>query len=161
MNHNYKLPETEFSCGATALRNCIIHTVGQDISEKTVRKYCSTNKGGTDEIGLIEGCQHFGFIPVEYEGKSFNVFKRKIYKGLREGKVFIVSTEHHGHWVAILDKKGKRVKVIDGDYRKYEDRSIVQYITMKELSNTAFGYDKFEKKSYYYFLELKYGKEIE
>lgn len=161
MNHNYKSPETKFSCGASALRNCIIHVTKSDISEKTVRKYCSTNKDGTNELGLLEGCQHFGFIPREHKTISFEIFKRKIYKGLKQGRVFIVSTEHHGHWIPVLEKKGKRIKIVDGDYRKYEDKSIVQFITMKELKDTTFGYDKFEKKKYYYFIELIYNGKYE
>ncbi len=156
MNHNFKAQEKDYSCGATALRNCLIHFTGQDVSEKTIRKYCNTKQDGTDEDDLSDGAELFGFDVRQIKTKSINIFKRKIIKGLKNGKVFIISTEAHNHWIAVVEYSKRKVKIVDSDYQKYTDKSIVQYITMKELADTTFGYDKFDKEKYYYFLELDY-----
>lgn len=152
MRHNYKPQEREYSCGPAALRNCLIH-FGKDITEKTVRMACETKKDGTDEDELIAGCEHFGFETKEIVSVSPNVFKRRLLKGLKNGKVFIVSSADHNHWIPVLEYKNRKLKVVDSDYQK-EKKSIVQYITTKQMVDMTFCYDKFTNKKQFYALEL-------
>ena len=152
MRHNYKPQERDYSCGPAALRNCLIH-FGYSITEKTIRKVCEANKEGTDEEGMYNGCFHFGFDPIELYSISPEVFKRKIIKGLKQGKVYIVSVEDGNHWISALEYKGRKIKIVDSDYRRF-GKSIVQYLTSNQLINTSFCYDKFNKKKTFYAIEL-------
>lgn len=155
MRHNYKKQEKTYSCGPAAIRNCLIH-FNIFVTERAIRKQCNvTDTSGTNEDQLIQGCEYYGFNVTEIETRSIDVFKRKISKGLKQGKVYIASTEHHNHWVCILDYKNRKVKIVDSDYRKYVDKSIVQYITFKQLLETAHSYNKFDGIKTCYALELE------
>lgn len=157
MRHSYKPQEKSYTCGPAAIRNCLIH-FGVELTEETIRKVCDTRKDGTDETSIIEACEYYGFETKEIESKSTDVFRRKISKGLKAGKVYIASTDSHCHWISVLEYKNRKLKIIDSDFRE-EGKSILQYITFKEFVEMAFGYDKFDKTKTCYAIELKFTNE--
>lgn len=141
--------ETNYSCGASALRNCLSH-FGIVLTERYLRSKCNTNKEGTEPEDLYSACENY-FNVREIFSISPNVFQRRISKGLKQGKVFIVSTDSHWHWISVLEYYKRKVLIIDSDY----DKGLKHWITMKQLIELSFGYEKNEDKKSFYALELE------
>lgn len=155
MRHNYQPQETPYTCGPASLKNCMLH-YKVDVTESEVRKLCGTKKNeGTNEYQLEQAAISLGFKVRFIESKSPNVFKRKLSKGFSEGKVYIVSTEDHNHWISAVEYYNRKIKIVDSDYKKYVHKSILQYITFKQLLETSYCYNKFQKIKTCFALELE------
>ena len=145
--------EKGFSCGASALRNCLSH-FGITLTEAYLRKVCNTNKDdGTSFDDLYEASQNY-FDVNEIVSISPNVFQRRITKGLKNGKVYIISVDNHQHWISCVEYYNRKVKIIDSDWEK----GVVHWITMRQLVEMSFCYDKNSDRKEFLALELIYEK---
>lgn len=149
----YKPQERDWSCGASALRNVIIHFKIANVQEKTVRKACSTTrKDGTSENGLLEGAWYYGLETNEWEVKSPQVFKNKVTKALKAGRAIILNSDGLQHWVVAVDYQKRKVRVIDSMYRESR-RSIDQWLTLKQLTEMCHCFDRGRNNKYFYGIE--------
>lgn len=149
----YKPQEKDYSCGASALRNAILHFKIADVTEKTVRNICNTTrKNGTNENGLLEGAWYYGFETNEWEVKSPQVFKRKVTKALRAGRVIILNSDGLQHWILAIEYQNRKVRVIDSMYREAK-KSIDQWLTLKQLAEMCNCFDRERNSKYFYGIE--------
>jgi ABC-type bacteriocin/lantibiotic exporter with double-glycine peptidase domain len=140
--------EKPFSCGPSALKNCLIH-LKMDRSESYLRFLMGTNKNGTSEKGIIKA---LGLLKLNYkvtQTKSFETFRKRLIKNLKSGRPCILLIESGTHWVAAIDYY-RTVKIIDSEFKRSIDRTF----KFSELKNLCFIYDKFINKGYYYFISL-------
>jgi len=149
----YKSQATEFSCGASALRNVLIHFKIADVTEKTVRKACETTKeNGTTEAGLLQGAEYYGLKTREWESISPSVFAVKISKALRDGKVVILNSDALQHWIVALEYSNRKIRIIDSMFKESK-KSIDQWVTLKQLTEMCHCYDRERGKKYFYGIE--------
>lgn len=157
--HIYKTQESDYTCGPVSIRNCLLHS-GVKVSEYSIRKVCGTKKYEVaNERQLKKACKHFGFNVREIEVKSTEYFRRILKIGFKQGKVYIVSTEAYNHWIPVLSYQCGKLKIVDTDYKKYVKKSIVQEITFKQLIETVYSYNKFDRQKSCYALELTYNQD--
>lgn len=153
MAKKYKEQETEWSCGASALRNILKHYKIVDVTERTVREACGTNKkNGTTEAGLIQGAEKYGLQTKEWESRSSEVFKRKVTKALKEGKALILNSDALHHWIVALEYHNRRIRIIDSMFR-VNRKSIDQWVTLKQLAEMCDCYDRERERKYFYGIE--------
>lgn len=140
--------EKSFSCGPSALKNCLIF-LGVERSESYLRFLMGTNRNGTSEKGIIKSLEILKLNYTITQTKSFTVFRKKLIKNLKAGNPCILLIESGSHWVAAISYYNKLVTIIDSDYK-----SIKQQFKFSDLKNLAFIWDKFINKGYYYFISL-------
>lgn len=144
----YKSQETNYSCGASSLRNILIH-YGIKLTEKYLRRLCNTSRDGTYEEDLVQAAEHFSFDTKTTTTVSEERFKKEISKGLRSGSVFLVLTEFESHWIAVVEMKNKRVKIIDSAL----DNPVLLW-TLGQLATVSLNYEKDKNRKYYHFIKL-------
>jgi ABC-type bacteriocin/lantibiotic exporter with double-glycine peptidase domain len=149
----FKQQETHFTCGPAAIRNCLIQLGIEPPSELNMRVFCNTDKEGTNMSGLKSGAKHSGLLFKEIYSRSSDVFGRKLLKALKAGHPCIILVDSTTHWIAAVQYKKRKIKIVDGEYAANR-RKIEQDLTLKELKLMAHNFNKFNKKDYFHFLEL-------
>lgn len=144
----WKTQETLFSCGPSALRNCLLF-LGIERTEKYIRFLMNTTKKGTSEKGIIQAITAFKLDYKVHYSRNFERFRFLLLKALRKKNPCIVLIDACNHWVAAIDYNKQKVSIIDSEFKK-----ILQPIPMKTLKPLAYNFDKHESKGYYYFIEL-------
>lgn len=139
--------EKKYSCGASAIRNCISALNGIVPSEKYVRRIAKTTINGTDEEGIIRAMFKLGYTCEFFSSKNAVSYKNKLLKILKSGKVAIALFESQMHWVAVTGYNNKKITFIDSDFKK-----IKQEMTVSEFVRISGNTDKFTKTFYYYLI---------
>lgn len=153
----YKIQEKKFSCGPAALRNCLLK-LGRNVSESYIRQLSHTTADGTDEESLFLAIKALGYEYKEYATKSAQVFSKYLLKALKSGNPCIVASDSYFHWIAAVEYKKRKVKVIDSVFKE-NDRSHKQNLSMGVLKKMCLCFDRSTLKSAYYIIEIK-RKEI-
>jgi ABC-type bacteriocin/lantibiotic exporter with double-glycine peptidase domain len=149
----WKMQETSFSCGPSALRNCLLK-FGQKHSEKKIRILAGTSKKrGTDEKGIMNAMDALWIEHKEHESRSADVFGRKLLKALKNGSTCIVLTDSFQHWVAALNYEKRRIELVDTNFREGK-KPIHQKIRLKDFKVLSCNFDRFNLKTVFYFLEI-------
>ena len=81
--------EKPFSCGPSALKNCLIH-LKMDRSESYLRFLMGTNKNGTSEKGIIKSLELLKLNYKVTQTKSFEIFRKRLIKNLKSGRPCIL-----------------------------------------------------------------------
>jgi len=146
----YHKQETNFSCGASAIRN-VFKAFGVSLTEKYLRKLLGTDSKGTDEFSLLMIGEDYGFKTKEVKSKSIEVFKRKVIKDLKDGYKLILAVDNYSHWIAVMEYKDRRIEIIDSRYHDDLGKKIKQYVTVKQLADRSHNYDiETNVKEFYY-----------
>lgn len=154
----YKAPETNFTCLVSGFRNCLIKLEFK-ASERYLRKLMKVDKthgaGLAYPRNLIRGIKYYDLdFKINYS-TSPNIFKRKLLKALKNNKVCLILIEDCNHWISALEYKNKRIKIVDGDFKKYAHKNIVQEMTPKEIVLMAANFDRlFYQKNFFEFVEI-------
>lgn len=149
------LQEKPFSCGPSALRNCLLF-LNIIRSESYLRFLMGTTKNGTTEKGIIKSLE---ILKIPYnivQTRSYPTFRKRLIKSLSTGPVILL-VESGGHWVAATKYNKRLVEVIDSEYKLF-NKSIKQSLKFNDLKQLAFNFDKHTLKSYYYFIAIKLSK---
>lgn len=141
--------EKPYSCGASAVKNCIIALDRIEISERRIRLLSKTTKEGVDDINLIKAIERLGYKAAGFETKTQQVFKEYLISGISEGSVFVVMTDAFLHFVALVGYKNRYFQFVDSAF----DR-ILQTATIKDFLLVAKNIDKFNKKELYYCIKI-------
>lgn len=151
----YKPQEKEWSCGSSAVRNCLIHFKLANVTEKTVRNVCKTTKtNGTTDVGVVEGLEYYGLTVKVWESISPQVFQRRVTKALKDGRVLILNSDATLHWIVALEYSNRKVRVVDSSFKAIDGRkSVDQWITMRQLIEMCFCYERERAKKYFYCIE--------
>lgn len=139
--------ETRFSCGASAIRNCIEALNGIVPSEKYVRRIAGTTIQGTSEAGIMKALRKLDYYYEDFYTENPNTFKNKLLKVLKSGKVAITIIDSSSHWVAVTGYSNKKIIFVDSDFKKAE-----QHFTVKEFTMITRNIDKIKKKEYWYLI---------
>jgi len=150
----WKPPETLFTCGAAAIRNCLIFFDDGGSSEIFIREISNTTKNGVNEKGIRKAFKYFGYETREISSTSPDVFGRKILKSLKSGKACIVLSDHCNHWIFAAEYKHRKIKIVDDMFKHDCNRKIEQELTLKELKTLASNFDRTVKKPIFYFIEV-------
>ncbi len=154
----YKVPETNFTCLVSGFRNCLIK-LGFKTSERHLRKLIKVDRingaGLAYPKNIIKGIEYYNLeFKINYS-TSPRVFKNKLLKALRNGKVCLILIEDCNHWISALEYKNKRIQIVDGDFKKYAHKKIAQEVTPKEITLMAGNFDRlFYMKNFFEFIEL-------
>ena len=143
--------ETPYSCGASALRN-VLKQFSIVKTEKHLRKVCNVDTTGTSPANLIKAIEKFRLQYREIQTKSVSKFKQVIRDGLNKGNKFILLVDNTQHYISVISKTGRKVKIIDSDF--IEKGKISPELTMTQLVNMSYNYDKLTDKKYFYLIEV-------
>ena len=140
---------TSFSCGATALKNCLT-ALGIVSSEETIREQAGTTKAkGTSPEGLKKAIKYYDCEYDEIKTENPSAFLVRLARGLKKGKVFIVLTDHEEHWISLIEYKARKFVTIDPEEKQYLEK----HLTGKQLVDWCKNFNK--KKYYTYFYAIK------
>lgn len=142
--------ETGYSCGASALRNCILSLENIAKSEPYYRRLCKTNELGTNEKDIYKAALYLGYLVKSIQTKSEKTFRNKLKTNLINGGKSIVLIDGTQHWVAVVDYKDKYLTVIDSDFSKLK-----VFKTMSEFAKSAYNFDKHQNKYYYIIINIQ------
>jgi len=145
----FRKQEKPYSCGASAIKNCLIALDRIDISERRIRLLSKTTAEGTDEVGLAKAIERLGYVPELFETKTEDVFKKHLIDGLKAGSMFIVLTDSGNHWVALVSYRNKYFEFVDSDFKRK-----LQTATCKDFLLVAKNIDKFRKKEIYFAVKI-------
>jgi ABC-type bacteriocin/lantibiotic exporter with double-glycine peptidase domain len=140
--------EKPYSCGSSALRNCLL-AQGVQYTEKTLRKYCNTTPEGTTSKGLSTALGLLNFKYKELYRRSGVDFVDLLKRELRKGRVCITLTDNAEHWIAIIGYYDKRFTIIDSLFKGGK-----AYLTTKELCDYCRNFYRETKKVGYYTIIL-------
>lgn len=146
----YFSQEKKYSCGASAIRNCISALGGQIPSEKYIRRIAQTSIYGTDTNGIARA-----FLKLNYKVDLFytefqNEFKYKILEVLNAGKVAITMTDNETHWIAVTGIKNNKIIFIDSDFKK-----IKQEFEIDDFVTITRNIVKQKKTNYWYLIIIE------
>lgn len=144
----FKAQELSYSCGANAIKNCLI-MYGEKYSEKRIRELAGTTKEGTSAQGIIKCLKQLGYGYKVYQYSNREAFEKNLVKCLDQDRPVIVLTDNCDHWVAVVSRFHRRLVVIDSTFKK-----IGQEFLISNFSKYAYNYDRKTKKQYYYFIEI-------
>jgi len=148
--NKFKRQEKDYSCGAAALRNCIIALDKIVYKERTIRNKVGTTKdGGTPERGIVLGAIAMGYDVEVIETTNKAKFKRDIINGLKSGSVYIVLTDKEIHWIALVGYNNKYFHFVDSSFSKvYQDFTEEQFLKMVK------NFDKEKRKEYFFAIQI-------
>lgn len=141
----YFSQEKNYSCGASAIRNCISALGGVIPSEKYIRRIAQTNIQGTTADGIIRAFLKLNYSVDTVYSENENTYKDKILKLLKSGKVLITITDNESHWIAVTGYENKKIIFIDSDFKK-----IKQEYTVNEFVKVTRNIVKKEKINYWF-----------
>ena len=147
----YYEQETPYSCGASAIRN-VLKQFNIIKSEKHLRKLCHTNETGTSQKAIIKTLQSFNLTVKEIQTKSEQRFKRIIKTGLINNNKFILLVDNTQHYITAISYYNNKVKIIDSDF--IVKRKLSPELTMQQLINMSFNYDKIKNQKYFYIIQI-------
>ena len=139
--------ETRYSCGASAIRNCISALGGQVPSEKYVRRIAGTTINGTNETGIVKALSKLGYQCESYYTENTLNYKNKLSKVLQAGSVAITIIDNQIHWIAVVGYSNRKITFVDSDFKK-----IKQEISLKDFVKISGNTDKFNKSYFYYLI---------
>lgn len=96
--------QTNYTCGAAALRYLLYYYFKIDISEKELAKLVNTNESGSSLYDMSKGLNKLGLQGV---GVSAN------YARLKNMKKPVIAFINNNHYVVILDIKGNYIYAFD------------------------------------------------
>lgn len=149
----YHKQTNDYTCGSTALKNIFLE-FGINITEKYLRKQLGTDRNGTDEWSLQCVAEDYGFETKEVKSKSFQIFRKKIVKDLKNGCKIILLTDNFTHWISVIEYKQRKIKIVDSRYKDELNKSIVQWLTVKQLADRSHNFDLQTNKKEYYYIAL-------
>ena len=146
----YHPQETNFTCGASAIRNALKALGHKPVSERRIRKLANTTKDGTDEHGILKAFEYLGFDCSALNTRSKDYFKRVLLKTLKSGGVCIVLIDSINHWIPVIEYFRRKIVFIDSDFKTIKQRFNVRYFIPM-----CRNYDKYTKQEYYYLIKIK------
>lgn len=148
----------DYTCGSTALVN-VMKDFGIELTEKYIRRLLGTDRSGTTEDDLLRVSEDFDFITKEVKSKSIAVFKRKLVKDLKEGNKLIMCVDNNSHWISVLEYKDRRIKLVDSRYKDDLGKKIVQWLTVKQLTDRSHNFDLETNVKEFYYIALKLAED--
>lgn len=147
----FKKQEKPFSCGASALRNCVLYLDNNNKkSEAYYRKICKTDETGTSTNDLITAINQLGYICNPIMTKSKQKFLKNLKDCLLDLGCAIVLVDNIQHWVAVLKYENRFLTLIDSDYPKIKTEK-----TMETFLKSAYNFDKLLNKNYYHSINIR------
>lgn len=145
----YKHQTTGFTCGVTALQNCLAQ-LDHIVSEAQIRDYAHTTKNGTSQTGLINAIKKLGYKYRIIRNVNYTPFAEKLKRHLKAEHSIILLTDHEEHWVSIINYTDKKFYVIDPQ----RGEPLNKFFTTKELQPWCNNFDKKNKTCYYLAISL-------
>lgn len=145
----FKRQEKPYSCGASALRNCIVALDKVNVSERSIRLKVGTTKDGTTAGGIIAGAVMLDYNAEIIEKTNPEKFKEIIVEGLRSKKVFIVLSDSTTHWIALVGYENKYFYFVDSTCKR-----ILQAFTEKQFLKMVRNFDKEKRKEYFFAIQI-------
>lgn len=139
--------EKKYSCGASAIRNCISALNGTVPSEKYVRRIAKTTINGTDEEGIIRAFDKLGYKCETFYTENKLKFKAKLLSSLKSDKVAVTIIDNSIHWISVIGYENRKIIFVDSDFKK-----IKQEMTVNEFIKICGNTDKFTKSYFYYLI---------
>lgn len=148
----YAKQQTEYSCGAAAIRNALIALKYPRVpSEKSIIKIARTHKvHGTSDYKLKSALKKFGVRIEEFEGYARESAMLKWLRGeLKKGRVVIATVDNEMHWLTIVGKLTRKFFVVDGEYEE-----LPSLVTEREVIRRTTNVRDEVKQNYYYLLSV-------
>lgn len=142
--------QTGFSCGPSAMKNCLISLRHRPISERKLRQLAKTNKDGTNSKPIVKAFEYLGYQCSELVTKSKHYFKRVLLRTLKDGGKCIVSIDATTHWIAVIGYERRKITFIDSDFKRIKQTFNVRYFIPM-----CRNYDKMKKQEYYQLIKIK------
>jgi len=108
-----RLQPNSYTCGPTALSNCLYALTGKRYSVDGIAKHAGTTpKEGTSQYGLRQAVERLGFVHSELTAGFGQAFQH-LQDWLADGGVALISTEAADHWESVIAKVGPRLLIFD------------------------------------------------
>lgn len=146
---HFRKQEKPYSCGASALRNCVIYLDNIKKSEGYYRKICKTDENGTSMNDLKRAVSSLGYCYEVIKTKSKRKFSKKLKDCLLMHGCSIVLVDNVQHWVAAIKYEKRFITIIDSDYNTIKTEKPID-----TFLKSAYNFDKLINKNYYHSINI-------
>jgi ABC-type bacteriocin/lantibiotic exporter with double-glycine peptidase domain len=104
--------ELPWSCGPAALRSAGL-TLGEKISERTIRAKAGTTEDGTDEKELIQAARAVGLTATSHHSADKSAAWSFVRANVLDGRPCLLCIDQWSHWVTVIGIVGDKVILVD------------------------------------------------